>query len=263
MSRRAWNLPSDQEEGDRSTTERVRPALVSLHFLRSALRRRLWVCILCGLLGLAAAASVMLVFSLPHQANTTLVLTHDGETDSTSAMETNMSLLETRTVAVRAIDELGLTVTPEDFRRTVRVEQLSPELLSLTLTADTDAEAVRRLDVLARVYLNFRAEQLSLQSKVLTDGLRERIRQLQVEVNDLTQQIDRLLDDDSEESSSRLGDVIAQRATCLHESTPCRWRSKMRHCATIRWWPPAVSSTRQRLIEDWSDALPCSDWRLA
>jgi capsular polysaccharide biosynthesis protein len=217
MTRSTWHLSDELDEP--GAAERPRPTLVSLHFIRTALRRRMLVCILCAVLGLAGAGSFMLVFSLPHQASASLMLTHDPELDATSAMETNLSLLDSRTVAARATQELGLTMAPEDFRRSVRVEQLSSELLSLTLTADTDAEAVRRLDVLTRVYLDFRAEQLTLQSQVLIDGLRERITQLRVQVADLTRQINRLTrqlnrlsDGDSTDGASRLGDAIAERA---------------------------------------------------
>ena len=88
-----------------STTTRRRPkttpTLVSLHFVRTALRRRLLVCVLSAALGLLAAGTFMLAFPPSHQAKAALILTHDPEVDTSHAMETDLSLLKTRTVAAR------------------------------------------------------------------------------------------------------------------------------------------------------------------
>ena len=71
----------------------------------------------------------------------------------------------------RTTDRLGLTIPPDELLNSLTVEPVGAELVLLTLTAPNDAEAVRRLDALTAVYLEFRAEQLALQSKVVVDGL--------------------------------------------------------------------------------------------
>ena len=57
MSSRRWNLDADIAEDDAGPTERPTPTLVSMHFIRTALRRRLLACVLAAVLGLGAAAA--------------------------------------------------------------------------------------------------------------------------------------------------------------------------------------------------------------
>jgi len=207
MNRSPWNGTPDLDD-DQPSTERSRPLLVSLHFLRTALLRRLWVCVLCAVLGLLGAGAFMLAFPPAHAAKGSLVLTYDPQVGSTLAMATNVSLFETRTFASRTTARLGLAVPPDEFLNTVTVEPVGAELVLLTLTAPTDAEAVRRLNALTAVYLEFRAEQLSLQSKVVIDGLNERIDKLQADVEALSTRITAT----PAPSASTLNDLLAQRA---------------------------------------------------
>ena len=210
MSTGPWN-PAPDFDDDQASPERPMPTLVSLHFVRTTLRQRLLVCVLCAALGLLAAGTFMLVFPPPHEAKAALVLTHDPEVDPSRAMATNVSLLNTRTIATLTTTHLGLTVTPDDFLKSVKVEPLSSELLTLTLAAPTDAEAIRRLDALTSIYLEFRAKQLSLQSEILVAGMQERIEKLESDVADLSRRVEQLSAAGSS-SASKLSDTVAQRA---------------------------------------------------
>ena len=135
------------------------------------------------------------------------MLAHDPQADPSRAMATDVSLIRTRTVATETIASLGLTMTPDEFLKSVTTEPVSSELLSVTLSAPTDAEAERRLTALTSTYLEFRAEQLSMQSNVLVGGMQERIKKLQGDVADLSRRID-----GGNPSASRLSDAIAERA---------------------------------------------------
>ena len=98
-------------------------------------------------------------------------------------MATDVSLLRTRTVASRTIASLGLTMTPDDFLKSVTVVPVSSELLSLTLTAPSDAEAVRRLEALTSIYLDVpRRAALYCSRTLLLTGMQQRIDKLQGEV---------------------------------------------------------------------------------
>ena len=132
-----WDLP-DPGYDDPSAPGRPLPALVSLHFLRSALRRQWVVCALSAVLGLLAAAAFLLAFPAPHEAKAMLVLAHDPQADPERAMSTDVTLLTSRTVAVQTIAGLGLTTTPDDFLASVVAEPVSTDLVSLTLTAPSE-----------------------------------------------------------------------------------------------------------------------------
>ncbi len=203
------DVPFDDE--DQTSTSRPIPSLVSLHFLRSALRRRWWVCVLCVVLGLLASVAFLVASPVSHQAKAALVLAHDPQVDSSRAMATDISLLTTRTVASKTIANLGLTMTPDEFLKTMTAEPISSELMSLTLTGPSDAESVRRLTALTSTYLDFRADQLSTQSNVLVDGMRQRIEKLQTAMADQSRRIEQL-SRAGRSGASKLSDAIAQRA---------------------------------------------------
>lgn len=208
--RRAASYAATDVDDAETPPERPAPTLVSLHFLRTALRRRLWVCVLMAIIGLLAAAAFMLA-APSQEARAALMLTHAPEVDSTDATTTDLSLLRTRTVAARTTARLGLAMTPEDFFASVRYESASPELLTMTLTAPTGTEAVRRLEALTSIYLAFRAEQLTAQSDILVDGMQTRINKLHNDVEDLSRRIEQLGRTEGAEDS-KLTDTIAQRA---------------------------------------------------
>ena len=206
----AWDAP-DPDYDDPSAPGRPLPTLVSLHFLRSSLRRRWPVVVVSAVLGLLTAAAFLVVFPVPHHAKAMLVLAHDPQADPERAISTDVSLLTSRTVAGQTIAELELAETPDDFLDGLTVEPVSSDLVSLTLAAPTEAEAVRRLDILTSIYLAFRAEQLSRQSIVLVEGIENRIAGLQEEEAELSRRIDELSAADGS-PSSELSDVITQRA---------------------------------------------------
>ncbi len=129
-----WDAP-DFESEDPSAPGRPLPTLVSLHFLRSALRRRWKPCVLSAILGLLAAAAFVAAIPPSHEAKAVVVLGHDSQVDPARAMSTDVSLLMTRTVAAATIADLGLTMTSDEFLDTVAAVPVSADVLSLTLGA--------------------------------------------------------------------------------------------------------------------------------
>ena len=185
------------------------PTLVSLHFLRSALFRRLPVIILTGFLGLAGAGCYLALVPIAHRASAKLILAHDPDVDSIRGTATDLSLLTTRTVADQVISTLGLPVTPEQLLSALVIEQGDSDVMELTLSAPTSEEAVRRLRVLTSVYLKYRADQLSAQSEGVINGTNLRIAALQRQVSDLTARINRAT---ASGEGDRLSDLVSQRA---------------------------------------------------
>jgi len=184
MTRSRWDA-SDLEPDDPGAPERPLPTLVSLHFLRTALRRRWIVCVLSAAAGLFLAAAYLVVVPIPHQARAVLLLAHDPQVDAEQAMETDVSLLTTRVVAARTIEGHGLTINPEDLMASLTAKADSADLVSVLLTAPTDTEAVRRLEALTSTYLDFRGKQLTRQSNVVLKDLQKSIAALQEEVSEL------------------------------------------------------------------------------
>ncbi len=208
----AWDGPPVDAESPNLGVGAAEPVpLVSLHFLLSTLRRRWLVCVLSGALGLLAAGLYLQLMPPPHTAATTLVLAHDPQQDPARAAATDVSLLTTRTVAQRTIDRLALDVSEQDLLDSLTVVPQSSEVVTLRLSAKTDDEAVRRLDVLTDVYLTFRAEQLTAQSDALVAQMKKRIGTLQGEVTKVSQRVN-TLSAAGATSSDQFSDAVSQRA---------------------------------------------------
>ena len=204
-----WEV-SESDGGDENFAGRPHPTLVSLHFIRSALRRRRLACVLCAVLGLLASVAFLVMSPASHHARAALVLTHDPQADPSRGMATDVSLLRTRTVANKAIADLGLAMTPDAFLKSVNSLPVSSDLLSLSVTAPSDAEAVRRLTALTSIYLSFRAEQLSIQSNLLVSGMQQHITQLQAELEAISGRIDQLSASRNPDAG-KLSDAIERR----------------------------------------------------
>jgi capsular polysaccharide biosynthesis protein len=188
----AWNIPDDEpdEPGDQA---RPLATLVSFHYLRAAVRRRWRFCALFALLGVLLAGAYLSANPAPRTATTTLRLTHEEQADPPGAIATDISLLKTRTVAERTIQALGLTMSPEAMMSSVKaVPTGSTEILQLTMSAPTDAEAVRWLNTFAKEYLSFRATQISAQSDVLIKGYKNQINDLQSQAEALRKKVETL-----------------------------------------------------------------------
>src|SRR3954447_15224808 len=208
----AWNIPDIAPD---SAGEPGRPlaALVSFHYLRAAVRRRLVRCALAGLLGLVLASAFLILEPPLPTATTTLMLTHDARLEASAAISTDMSLLTTQTVANRTAAALGPQVTPQEIMGAVTpVETGSSEILQLTLTAPTAEEAARRLAVFSREYLSFRADQLGAQSDVLIQDHLERIKELQGKVDQATARLQQL-QGQAKGAADQVGNLIAERST--------------------------------------------------
>lgn len=188
-----------------------RPVLVSLHYLRAALRRRRLRVLLSASAGLVAAGAYLTLIPAGHTASMTLVLAHDRDVEPARAMATDESLLHTRVVAERTVAALGLALEPQALLASVTAEPTTSDVLVLSISAPSDTEAVRRLTEFSRQYLAFRGTQVAAQSEVLIAGNTERITVLTRQVDELSRRI-RQLSAGGADPTGQLGDAITQRA---------------------------------------------------
>ena len=153
------------------------------------------------------------------------MLAHDPQVDPERAMSTDVSLLTTRTVAAQTDRGSRADDDPDDFLSSVTAVPVSSDLMSLTLTAPTDAEAVRRLSVLTSTYLDFRAEQLPLQSNVSWTACKQRIAELQPR-SPSSRRASTSSRRPASSGASELSDAISQRTQVTGRSrrcsSPCR-----------------------------------------
>ena len=193
------------------------PVLANWHYLRSALRRERRLFLAVALTGLLLALGALVVVPAGHRATTLLVLAHDPLVDPARAMETDLTLATTRAVAQRTIDELALDTTPEKLLSRVEVSSRSSDTALLSLTASSDAEAVRELTIYLDAYVAIRTEQARAQADALTQGSQQRIEQLRAEADQLTTKIDEVAAT-GDLGSALLGDLVGQRSQLIAQS---------------------------------------------
>jgi capsular polysaccharide biosynthesis protein len=207
----AWNMP-DVAPDDPNDAARPLAALVSFHYLRAAVRRR-WVrCTVPAVLGLLAAVGFLVLNPSLPTARTAFLLTHDPGVDPNAASATDVSLLTTQTVAQRTVKALGLNMSAQALLDSVTpVPTGSAEVLQLTMTGPSGAEAVRRLDMFAQQYLQFRAEQVAAQSNILIKGFNDRIAKLKNDFDATNKQI-QVLAARGDSVTDSMSEAITQRS---------------------------------------------------
>lgn len=213
MSGSTWRI--DDEDGS-ELIGAPRPLLVTGRALRDALARtwRIWLgaTIIGGVLGVVA------LFVLPGSvtASATLLMVHPDRGDP--AMTTDLSLLQTRTVASQVIADLDLTQSPEALLSTVTVTPVNDQILLLTVSGPDQASAVARATSIVHHFLEFRAQELRKLADGLIRGYRERIADLQAKVNAFSREYDRL-STSTEVDDVRASDILAARATLANQIT--------------------------------------------
>ncbi|MFF3426086.1 Wzz/FepE/Etk N-terminal domain-containing protein [Streptomyces sp. NPDC002602] len=129
--------------------------LINLQALVVAVRRRrrLWCCM--ALLGLLAGVAVAVLMPPPPTAVTTVLVAHqaDQPNDPGTLIRTDVGLLHTTRIAGKALQALGSPEKPEDFMRDYGGIGLSNNLLQITVTAGSDAEATARAKALADAFV--------------------------------------------------------------------------------------------------------------
>ena len=104
----------------------------SLGFIKAALRRRAWLWCLLAVVGLLIGSALYKEFPPAYQASTSVLITDNPNQDPMIAIQTDISLAQSRTVAGRVAQQLGLNQTVNSL------------LAAYTVTAVTDRCCISR-----------------------------------------------------------------------------------------------------------------------
>jgi capsular polysaccharide biosynthesis protein len=179
---RLWTTDDYTDEDDWLGGETA-SRLTTVSFVMSALRRRrrLW-CVTAAvglLLGIGAFA---LIPPLNH-ASTTIIVTESPNEDPLSAMQTDVALAQSRTVASRAVQALKLNESVDTFLASYTALGLTDRVLQVTVAAKSGSEAVRRANAVATAFLTFRTSELQTQQALVNASLNQQISADQERVN--------------------------------------------------------------------------------
>jgi capsular polysaccharide biosynthesis protein len=181
---------------------------MSLAFLRQAAwrRRRLWVSAV--LLGVMVGAAFHLIVPRKYAAVSDVYMVEPSGSDPTEAMANDVSLLETRTVAERAIAALHLHVFTDSFLASYKGTSPSSVILAVTFTGPSQAQAVADDNAIVSAFLAVRTGELARQTDVLVDGLDTQLQSLDARITGLDKSINQL-------SSSPAGPLTADQLAGL------------------------------------------------
>jgi capsular polysaccharide biosynthesis protein len=147
------------------------------------------------------------------KAETKVLLTFPSASDPTRAIVTDTQLLETDAVARRVVNALHLREAPADFAASYSGTALSDNVLSISVSAPSSAEAVRRANALAHEYLAYRAGVYQHQSDAIVEGLKKHQEAIQ---NKITQQLGAQAD--SNPNADPTGEGLADEWKALNDS---------------------------------------------
>ncbi|MFE6281361.1 Wzz/FepE/Etk N-terminal domain-containing protein [Streptomyces sp. NPDC057877] len=149
-------------------------------------RRRLWSSM--ALLGLLAGVAVAVLLPPPPTAVTKVLVAHEDDqpNDTGTLIRTDVALLQTTRIAEAALKSLDSPERPEDFMREYEGAGLTNNLLQITVTGDSEAEAVARAGALADAFVTDHVRRMreaaNAEAKTLL-AQRDRMREELAEVN--------------------------------------------------------------------------------
>jgi uncharacterized protein involved in exopolysaccharide biosynthesis len=165
--------------------------LVSVAYLAAALRRRRRVVVSVALAGLFLG--IVLTFAVPttHSANAVVLLQFPAGSDPARAMDTDLSLLKTHSVAQSAARSLADGTTTDGLLGSYRGKTLSDGVLQITADGGSDGTAVQRARAVTNAFLAFRKSVYDQQLHVALAALTAQQNSLQSQIATLTAEIGR------------------------------------------------------------------------
>jgi hypothetical protein len=163
--------------------------LVSLGFLRSALRRgrKLWA--LVTVLGLLIGAGLYLKFPPAHKATTSVLLADNPNEDPAVEVQTDAALAQSSIVASAVIKQLHLPATASNLLANYTVTVITDKVLTFTISSTTSNEATQIAAAIAAQFLKFRAQYATTQEQQTIAEVNQQVSQAQQNLKSIQAQI--------------------------------------------------------------------------
>ena len=167
----------------------VTSGFTSLGFIKTALRRsaRLW-CLL-AVVGVLIGAALYKEFPPAYQASTSVLIIDNPNQDPMIAIQNDISLAESHTVAQRVVQQLGLTQTVSSFLAAYTVSAVTDQVLLITVGAPSSNGAVSRAAAIATQFLKFHGQYAQTQQQQLASELSQQVSQAQQNLSSINQEI--------------------------------------------------------------------------
>lgn len=176
-------------------------------------RRRLWCSM--ALLGLLIGAAVAVLLPPPPTAVTEVLVAHqeDQPNDPGTLIRTDVALLHTTRIADKALQALKSPESPEDFMAEYQGIGLTNNVLQITATGDSDAEASARAKALADAFVADHVARLKEAANAEANALLDQGNRLRNELAQVNKAIGNGPSANDSSASATLESLYARRAT--------------------------------------------------
>lgn len=164
--------------------------LVSLGYIRAALRRRARLWCLTTLLGVVVGLGLYVEIPAPYQASTTVLVVDN--TDPAVQVNNDIALAQSTAVADGAVRQLGLHEPAATLLKNYTVAPVSNQVLNITATAGTASDALRQAAAIASQFLKVRAQYAQIQEQLTEEQVNQQVSQAQKDLDSINSQISQL-----------------------------------------------------------------------
>ncbi len=186
------------------------PGLVSLGFIRAAIRRTALFCSVLGVVGLLVGIGINKEYPAAYKASTSVLITYGPSDNPTSAVLDNQTIAESRSVAELALRKLGLQESVASFAAATTVAVVTDRVLVITVSAPSSSAAVNRANAAAAAFLQFRARQMETAQYLLLQSLTQEVSQARQNVGSINSRISQLSAQPTSSAQSQLKNLRAQ-----------------------------------------------------
>lgn len=197
-----------------TTPQSAAAPLLDLHALVVAVRRRRRLWCSAALLGLLLGAAVAILLPPPPTAVTKVLVAHqeDQPNDPGTLIRTDVALLHTTRIADKALTSLKSPEKPEDFMREYEGVGLTNNLLQITVTGDSGAEAVARAKALADAFVADHVRRIRAASNAEAKTLLDQRDRMRDELDQVNKTIEEVSPQSGPKASADLESLFARRA---------------------------------------------------
>jgi capsular polysaccharide biosynthesis protein len=174
-----------------SVTDDPATRLVTFSFIVAALKRRAPLWIVLGVVGLIVGAGLVRVLPPSYPAATTVLLKDGPGEDPQVQIASDAALAKSNLVASDVIQQLKLQQSVASFLTaySVAAPMNADQVLTITMSAPTAADAVARADAVAAAFLKVRAQYAQVQEQENEAELNGQVTQAEQNVKLFTDQL--------------------------------------------------------------------------
>jgi hypothetical protein len=184
--------------------------LVSLGFLKAAIRRSAFFCFVMTVVGLLVGGVLYVKIPAPYQAASTILLTDGPYENGNGSAADDAAMGQSPTVALLAMHDLGLQENVNSFLKEYLITVDSERLLTVTFSAKSAAAAMNGANAVAAELLRFRVGLLNQQQNQVLVGLEQQVGVAKQNLRSLNTQVSQeLAQPPSQAQQSRLRSLRA------------------------------------------------------